>query len=172
MADAQIIDGKAHAERLRKAVTAEVVRLKVEHGLQPGLAVVLVGDDPASQLYVKSKGEQSRAAGMYSVTHRLAADTSQDDLIAFRFDGAGVLEVGVLRFGGGLVELTVELAADGILGLEQARRIQPDLIILDIMLPGLDGFSVCRTITRESAVPIIILTALQDEAHRIAGLEL
>ena len=82
MADAQIIDGKAHAERLRKAVTAEVVRLKVEHGLQPGLAVVLVGDDPASQLYVKSKGEQSLAAGMYSVTHRLAADTSQDDLIA------------------------------------------------------------------------------------------
>jgi DNA-binding response OmpR family regulator len=67
---------------------------------------------------------------------------------------------------------TVVLAADGILGLEQARRIQPDLIILDIMLPGLDGFSVCRTIARESAVPIIILTALQDEAHRIAGLEL
>src|SRR6266536_5198057 len=67
---------------------------------------------------------------------------------------------------------TVELAADGIIGLEQARRLQPDLIILDIMLPGLDGFSVCRTITRESAVPIIILTALQDEAHRIAGLEL
>src|SRR6266536_2754818 len=67
---------------------------------------------------------------------------------------------------------TVELAADGIVGLEQARRLQPDLIILDIMLPGLDGFSVCRTITRESAVPIIILTALQDEAHRIAGLEL
>ena len=67
---------------------------------------------------------------------------------------------------------TVELAADGIIGLEQARRLQPDLIILDIMLPGLDGFSVCRTIARESAVPIIILTALQDEAHRIAGLEL
>ena len=67
---------------------------------------------------------------------------------------------------------TVELAADVIVGLEQARRLQPDLIILDIMLPGLDGFSICRTIARESAVPIIILTALQDEAHRIAGLEL
>jgi DNA-binding response OmpR family regulator len=67
---------------------------------------------------------------------------------------------------------TVELAADGITGLEQARRMQPDLIVLDIMLPGLDGFSVCRALARESAVPIIILTALQDEAHRIAGLEL
>jgi DNA-binding response OmpR family regulator len=67
---------------------------------------------------------------------------------------------------------TVELATDGISGLEKARRLQPNLIILDIMLPGLDGFSICRTISRESAIPIIILTALQDEAHRIAGLEL
>jgi DNA-binding response OmpR family regulator len=67
---------------------------------------------------------------------------------------------------------TVELATDGITGLEKARRVQPNLIILDIMLPGLDGFSICRTIARESAIPIIILTALQDEAHRIAGLEL
>jgi DNA-binding response OmpR family regulator len=67
---------------------------------------------------------------------------------------------------------TVERALDGVSGLEQARRLQPALIILDIMLPGLDGFSICRTIARESAIPIIILTALQDEAHRIAGLEL
>jgi len=67
---------------------------------------------------------------------------------------------------------TVELATDGISGLEKARQLQPNLIILDIMLPGLDGFSICRTISRESAIPIIILTALQDEAHRIAGLEL
>jgi DNA-binding response OmpR family regulator len=54
---------------------------------------------------------------------------------------------------------TVELATDGITGLEKARRLQPNLIILDIMLPGLDGFSICRTIARESAIPIIILTA-------------
>src|SRR6266498_2941605 len=67
---------------------------------------------------------------------------------------------------------TVELAADGIAGLEKARELQPSLIILDVMLPGLDGFSICRTITRERVVPIIMLTALQDEAHRIAGLEL
>src|SRR5215211_124493 len=67
---------------------------------------------------------------------------------------------------------TVELAIDGISGLEKARQLQPSLIILDVMLPGLDGFSICRTLTRERAVPIIMLTALQDEAHRIAGLEL
>jgi methylenetetrahydrofolate dehydrogenase (NADP+)/methenyltetrahydrofolate cyclohydrolase len=59
-----------------------VARLKAEHGLQPGLAVILVGDDPASQIYVRSKGEQSQAAGMHSVVHRLAADTTQDDLVA------------------------------------------------------------------------------------------
>ena len=80
MADAQLIDGKVYAERLREKVTAEVADLKARHGLQPGLAVVLVGDDPASQIYVRSKGEQSLAAGMHSVTHRLPDNTTQDEL--------------------------------------------------------------------------------------------
>jgi methylenetetrahydrofolate dehydrogenase (NADP+)/methenyltetrahydrofolate cyclohydrolase len=79
---AKIIDGKVHAERLRGEVADEVARLKAAHGLTPGLAVVLVGDDPASQIYVRSKGEQSRAAGMHSVTHVLAADATQDELMA------------------------------------------------------------------------------------------
>jgi len=82
MAECILIDGKARADALRASVAAEVARLKANHGLQPGLAVVLVGEDPASQIYVRSKGEQSLAAGMHSVTHRLPADTSQDDLIA------------------------------------------------------------------------------------------
>ncbi|HNP69897.1 MAG TPA: response regulator transcription factor [Kouleothrix sp.] len=66
----------------------------------------------------------------------------------------------------------VATASDGIAGLEKARQLCPALIILDVMLPGLDGFSICRTLTRERMVPIIMLTALQDESHRIAGLEL
>ncbi len=78
---AKIIEGLPVAERLRAEVTAEVARLRAEHGLQPGLAVVLVGEDPASQAYVKSKGEQSLAAGMHSVTHRLPADTKQGELL-------------------------------------------------------------------------------------------
>ena len=82
MSQAQIIDGKITAERLRAEVAQEVAALKAQHGLQPGLAVVLVGEDPASQVYVRSKGEHSKAAGMYSVTHRLSADVSQDDLLA------------------------------------------------------------------------------------------
>ena len=82
MPDCVLIDGKARADALRAAVAAEVERLKTDHGLQPGLAVVLVGDDAASQIYVRSKGEQSRAAGMHSVTHRLPERTSQAELIA------------------------------------------------------------------------------------------
>jgi methylenetetrahydrofolate dehydrogenase (NADP+)/methenyltetrahydrofolate cyclohydrolase len=82
MTQAQIIDGKAEAERLCDEVAVEVARLKADHGLTPGLAVVLVGDDPASQIYVRSKGEKSKAAGMHSVTHILPASTSQAELMA------------------------------------------------------------------------------------------
>src|SRR3990167_8358081 len=82
MSQAQIIDGKATAERIRAEVAVEVAALKAKHGLTPGLAVVLVGEDPASQVYVRSKGEHSKAVGMHSVTHLLAADTRQDDLLA------------------------------------------------------------------------------------------
>ena len=81
MPQAQSIDGKVTAERLRAEVAQEVAALKAQHGLQPGLAVVLVGEDPASQVYVRSKGEHSKAAGMHSVTHRLPAEVSQDELL-------------------------------------------------------------------------------------------
>jgi DNA-binding response OmpR family regulator len=63
-------------------------------------------------------------------------------------------------------------AADGIQGLELARRECPDLLILDVMLPRLDGFSVCRILRQESDIPVVMLTARQDEVDRIAGLEL
>jgi methylenetetrahydrofolate dehydrogenase (NADP+) / methenyltetrahydrofolate cyclohydrolase len=82
MSEATIIDGKAFAARLRETVAAEVATLKADHGVTPGLAVVLVGEDPASQVYVRNKGEQTTAAGMYSETHRLAADTPEPELFA------------------------------------------------------------------------------------------
>lgn len=78
---AQLIDGKIYAERLRTQVAGEVAQLRVDYGIQPGLAVVLVGEDPASEIYVRSKGEHSLAVGMHSVTHRLPADTAQHDLL-------------------------------------------------------------------------------------------
>lgn len=77
---AAIIDGRAIAERLRAEIRKEVADLAASRGLQPGLAVVLVGEDPASQLYVRSKDEQTVAAGMRSFTHRLPTETTQAQL--------------------------------------------------------------------------------------------
>ena len=78
---AQIIDGKAFAAKVRGQVAEHVTRIKEENGITPGLAVVLVGEDPASQVYVRSKGKQTVEAGMNSFEHKLDADTSQDDLL-------------------------------------------------------------------------------------------
>ncbi|HSZ51254.1 MAG TPA: bifunctional methylenetetrahydrofolate dehydrogenase/methenyltetrahydrofolate cyclohydrolase FolD [Caulobacteraceae bacterium] len=82
MMSAVLIDGKARAEALRAQVAAGVAAFRSERGFPPGLAVVLVGDDPASQIYVRSKVEQSRADGFHSVDHRLSSDTSQAELMA------------------------------------------------------------------------------------------
>ncbi|SEN60927.1 methenyltetrahydrofolate cyclohydrolase /5,10-methylenetetrahydrofolate dehydrogenase (NADP+) [Pseudorhodobacter antarcticus] len=83
---AVMIDGKAFAARVRGQVAVHVARLVADHGIQPGLAVVLVGSDPASEVYVKSKGRMTREVGMISVEHRLEADTSEADLLALIAD--------------------------------------------------------------------------------------
>ena len=82
MAQATIIDGKLFAANLRERIAVEVAGLKAAHGVTPGLAVVLVGEDPASQTYVRNKGVQTLEAGMHSETHRLPADTAEADLFA------------------------------------------------------------------------------------------
>lgn len=79
---AEIIDGKAFAATVREKVAGHVARLKAEHGITPGLAVVLVGEDPASQVYVRSKGKQTVEVGMNSYEHKLDANTSEADLLA------------------------------------------------------------------------------------------
>ena len=79
---ATIIDGKASAARLREKIAAETARLKSAHGLQPGLATVLVGNDPASEVYVRNKGKTAEALGFKSVHVALPADTSQEVLLA------------------------------------------------------------------------------------------
>jgi len=79
---ARIIDGKAIAAGLRGRVASEVARIKRDHGLLPGLAVVLVGNDPASEVYVRSKHKQTQEAGMASFDHKLPADVAQADLLA------------------------------------------------------------------------------------------
>jgi methylenetetrahydrofolate dehydrogenase (NADP+)/methenyltetrahydrofolate cyclohydrolase len=79
---ATIIDGKAFSANLRGEIARKVNLLKQNHSLTPGLAVVLVGEDPASQVYVRSKGKQTVEAGMNSYEHKLDVETSQQDLLA------------------------------------------------------------------------------------------
>jgi len=78
----KIIDGKAFAAGLRERVTVEVAKLKADHGIVPGLAAVLVGEDPASQVYVRNKNKQTVEAGMNSLGDTLPIDTSEADLLA------------------------------------------------------------------------------------------
>ena len=81
MGDVTLIDGKAFAEGLRGRVGVEVTRLKKDHNITPGLAVVLVGHDPASQVYVRNKGKQTIEAGMNSFEHKFEDDISEDKLL-------------------------------------------------------------------------------------------
>lgn len=79
---ADVIDGKAFAGRVRQQVAEAVAGLKADHGIVPGLAVVLVGEDPASEVYVQHKHRQTVEVGMTSFEHKLPADTSEEDLFA------------------------------------------------------------------------------------------
>jgi methylenetetrahydrofolate dehydrogenase (NADP+)/methenyltetrahydrofolate cyclohydrolase len=77
-----VIDGKAIAAQLRARVSAQVAALKKTHGITPGLAVVLVGEDPASQVYVRNKNKQTIEAGMNSFEHRPPASITEAELVA------------------------------------------------------------------------------------------
>jgi methylenetetrahydrofolate dehydrogenase (NADP+) / methenyltetrahydrofolate cyclohydrolase len=79
---ARIIDGKAYAETLRGRIAEHVARLQRDHGITPGLAVVIVGDDPASQVYVSSKARQTVEVGMHSEKYELPESTSEAELLA------------------------------------------------------------------------------------------
>ena len=79
---ASIIDGKEFATRVRAKVAEHVTRLREQHSLTPGLAVVLVGEDPASQVYVRSKGKLTVEVGMASFEHKLDVNTSEEDLLS------------------------------------------------------------------------------------------
>jgi len=79
---AEIIDGKAVAAGLREKIAGAVAALQEANSLTPGLAVVLVGDDPASHVYVRNKGIATKKAGMRSIEHRLPADAREEDVVA------------------------------------------------------------------------------------------
>ncbi len=78
---AHLIDGKQFAAKLREKMTGQIASIKADHNIVPGLAVVLVGEDPASQVYVRSKGKQAKECGITSIEHKLEDTTSQEFLL-------------------------------------------------------------------------------------------
>jgi methylenetetrahydrofolate dehydrogenase (NADP+)/methenyltetrahydrofolate cyclohydrolase len=122
--DTQLIDGKAHAATLRARIAAASAELKARHGFVPGLAAVLVGDDPASHIYVRSKGKAATESGIASFEHRLPATTDEASLLAL------------------LARLNADPAVDGILvQLPLPRQIAAQRVIA-AMDPAkdVDGF--------------------------------
>jgi len=124
MADTHLIDGKAHAAALRARVAAAAGALKAQHGIVPGLAAVLVGDDPASHIYVRSKGKAATECGIASFEHRLPATASEAELLAL------------------LARLNADPAVDGILvQLPLPRQIAAQRVVAAIdPAKDVDGF--------------------------------
>lgn len=81
MTVAKRIDGKAKAAQLAQDITRDTAKLLDEHGIRPGLAVVIIGDNPASQVYIRNKKRTAESCGFHSVQHTLAADTSEQDVL-------------------------------------------------------------------------------------------
>ena len=158
--NAQVIDGKAFAARVREQVAGHVSRLRSEHGIVPGLAVVLVGEDPASQVYVRSKGKLTVEVGMHSVEHKLDAKTSEEDLLAV------------------IDQLNNDPAIHGILvQLPLPKHLNEDLVINSINpVKDVDGFHISNVgllgTGQKSMVPCTplgCLMMLRDHFGTLAG---
>jgi len=124
VAPARLIDGKAAAAQLRAAVAKAAAEIKTRHGFQPGLAAVLVGENPASEVYVRSKGKASTEAGLKSFEHRLPAAAGEAELLKL------------------VARLNADPAVDGILvQLPLPKQIDPQRVI-DAIDPAkdVDGF--------------------------------
>jgi methylenetetrahydrofolate dehydrogenase (NADP+)/methenyltetrahydrofolate cyclohydrolase len=158
---AAIIDGKAFAANLRERVAGLVPAFAAAAGRKPGLTVVIVGEDPASQVYVRSKGKATEAAGMISTTHRLPDTTTQDELLAL------------------VRQLNADPAVDGILvQLPLPKHIDEQVVIATIdpdkdvdgfhvvnvgrLATGLDGFVPCT--------PLGCIMLLEDRLGDLSGL--
>jgi len=137
---ARIIDGKAIAANLRGKITAEVSRLKSAHGLTPGIAVVLVGDNPASEVYVRSKSKAVAEAGMRAVDRKLPATTSEKDLLKL------------------VTELNVDQSVDGILvQLPLPQQIDAQKVIAAIdPAKDVDGFHPLNVGRLASGLPAFV----------------
>jgi len=158
---AKIIDGKAFAAKVRASVAEHVAALKTK-GVTPGLAVVLVGEDPASQVYVRNKGQQTLEVGMASFEHKLDASTSEADLLAL------------------IAKLNADPKVHGILvQLPLPKHLNSDLVINSIdPAKDVDGFHISNVgllgTGQKSMVPCTplgCLMMLRDHHGSLAGLD-
>lgn len=162
MTETRLIDGKAFAEGLRGRVATEVAAFEARTGVKPGLAVVLVGEDPASAVYVRNKGKQTIEAGMASIEHKLPADTSQNAVLAL------------------VRQLNADPAVHGILvQLPLPAHIDAQAVLATIdPAKDVDGFHVVNAgrlaVGLEALVPCTPLGCvmlLKDHLGSLAGLE-
>ena len=159
---ATLIDGKGFAAGLRARIAGEVQRILAEGGPVPGLAVVLVGEDPASQVYVRSKGRQTVEAGMASFEHRLPAEAAEVELLAL------------------IARLNADASVHGILVQLPLPRHMDEARVINAIDPAkdVDGFHVInagRLATGQKAMvpctPLGCLMLLRDRLGDLAGLE-
>ena len=158
---ATLIDGKAFSAALVERVGAAVARLDAAHGVKPGLAVVIVGEDPASQIYVRNKGETTLRAGMRSDTHRLAESTRQDELLAL------------------IAQLNADAGIHGILVQLPLPAHIDATVVLDAISPDkdVDGFHVVNAGRLAVGLPGLVpctplgcLMLLKDQLGDLSGL--
>ncbi|MGA1775147.1 MAG: bifunctional methylenetetrahydrofolate dehydrogenase/methenyltetrahydrofolate cyclohydrolase FolD [Nitriliruptoraceae bacterium] len=159
---ARLIDGRALATRRRAELADEVARLRAEHGVTPGLAAVLVGDDPASRTYVGMKHRATEAAGMRSEQHLLPADTSQADLLALvdRLDADDAVD-------GILVQLPLPGHLDA---REVQRRVDPAKDV-DALNPVTAGMLANGEPTFLACTPAGVLELLAEAGVTLPGSE-
>ena len=159
---AQVIDGKALAARVRERIATEVARLRDEHGWVPGLAAVLVGEDPASQVYVGMKHRDCVSVGMHSRQEQLPADTSQDELEALVDD---------INADDAIDGLLVQLPLpDGLDERRVQRRIAPDKDV-DALHPITAGQLAIGEPTFLSCTPYGVLELLAEADVDLSGAE-
>ena len=162
MSAARIIDGKASAARLRERVGAVAQRFEEAAGRKAGLAVILVGQDPASQVYVRSKGKATLEAGMASFEHKLPAETSEGDLLAL------------------IERLNADEAVDGILVQLPLPGHMDEAAVIAAIVPGkdVDGFTVVNAGRLATGLPGFVpctplgcIMLLKDTLGRLAGFD-
>lgn len=158
---AKLIDGTAAAARLRQNIATRVAEMNMRLGRVPGLAVVLVGDDPASQVYVRNKGKATIEVGMRSIEHKLAADTAESTVLDL------------------VAKLNADPAVDGILvQLPLPKHISAERVVQSIDpdkdVDGLTTINAGRLMTSQRGLvpctPSGCMLLLKDEMPSLSGL--